>query len=437
MIRWAFYSTLSTALFYLLYLVLLKRDKWLQISRWYLMVTLTFSLLYPLWHLPRLFVYQEAEPLSFVSTGIPSISVVESTASHTNGLIWIYVVGVAIMIFVLLVQQGRVGLFLRSKTYERRGLVRLATPHDSTPPFSFFNWVVVGTEGLTAQELDCILTHEQLHVRQHHSFDVLYMRILCSLAWFNPLAWMMMRGLREVHEYLADSVVVQRYGNSNYYNLLYREATGIGYGRITNNFLSNNIKNRIKMMKTQRSRFGAWKTIAALPVAVWLLLVGCQPAAAQSPVTKTTTTGVKTAQKASTKSNAPAAQAQPTRQSQPQTTPTSVSSSSKAEQSSVKAGPDVEPQFPRGVEAMRQYMVDNLKYPPKAKEAGLQGRVFVRFTIDTDGSIYNVEVIRGIGGGCDEEAVRVVKAMPKWNPAIDNGKPVAVSYYLPIVFQLQ
>ena len=116
MIRWAFYSTLSTALFYLLYLVLLKRDKWLQISRWYLMVTLTFSLLYPLWHLPRLFVYQEAEPLSFVSIGIPSISVVESTASHTNGLIWIYLVGVAIMIFVLLVQQGGVGLFFRRQT---------------------------------------------------------------------------------------------------------------------------------------------------------------------------------------------------------------------------------------------------------------------------------------------------------------------------------
>ncbi len=95
------------------------------------------------------------------------------------------------------------------------------------------------------------------------------------------------------------------------------------------------------------------------------------------------------------------------------------------------------PEFPGGRAALMKYLAQNIKYPPYAKEAGIQGRVFINFVVETDGSITNVKVLRGIGGGCDEEAVRVVKNMPKWKPGMQRGKPVRVSFNLPVKFTLQ
>lgn len=95
------------------------------------------------------------------------------------------------------------------------------------------------------------------------------------------------------------------------------------------------------------------------------------------------------------------------------------------------------PEFPGGMGALMKYLATNIKYPPLAKESGIQGRVFINFVVEPDGSISNVKVLRGIGGGCDEEAVRVVEAMPKWKPGKQRGKPVRVSYNLPVKFTLQ
>lgn len=95
------------------------------------------------------------------------------------------------------------------------------------------------------------------------------------------------------------------------------------------------------------------------------------------------------------------------------------------------------PEFPGGRGKLMQYLASNIKYPPYAKEAGIQGRVFINFVVERDGSITAVKVLRGIGGGCDEEAVRVVKAMPKWKPGMQRGKPVRVSFNLPVKFTLQ
>lgn len=97
------------------------------------------------------------------------------------------------------------------------------------------------------------------------------------------------------------------------------------------------------------------------------------------------------------------------------------------------------PEFPGGVSAMYQYLSKNIRYPEVAKEAGIQGKVYVSFVVDKDGSITDVKVLRGIPGGkmCDEEAVRVVKAMPKWNPGKQRGKSVKVSYMLPVQFTLR
>lgn len=95
------------------------------------------------------------------------------------------------------------------------------------------------------------------------------------------------------------------------------------------------------------------------------------------------------------------------------------------------------PEFPGGMAKLAEYLAKNIKYPQLARESGIQGRVFINFVVENDGSVTNVKVMRSLGGGCDEEAVRVVKSMPKWKPGKQRGKPVRVSYNLPVNFKLQ
>jgi protein TonB len=95
------------------------------------------------------------------------------------------------------------------------------------------------------------------------------------------------------------------------------------------------------------------------------------------------------------------------------------------------------PSFPGGEEKMLEYVAKNIKYPPVARENGITGRVYVNFYIDKDGKVQNAKVVRGIGGGCDEEALRVVRSMPQWKPGKQNGRAVNVNYNLPINFTLK
>src|SRR5690606_1784840 len=92
------------------------------------------------------------------------------------------------------------------------------------------------------------------------------------------------------------------------------------------------------------------------------------------------------------------------------------------------------PEFPGNV---NEYFYKNLRYPDFARENNIQGKVILRFVVSEDGSISDVQVQRGIGGGCDEEAIRVLKKMPKWKPGKQNGVPVKVYYSVPISFKLE
>ena len=95
------------------------------------------------------------------------------------------------------------------------------------------------------------------------------------------------------------------------------------------------------------------------------------------------------------------------------------------------------PEFPGGQDALNRYLVRNIKYPLLAQENGIQGRVVCQFVVNSDGSIVDISVVRGVEESLDKEAIRVIKSMPKWTPGRQGGKSVRVKYTLPIRFQLQ
>jgi len=95
------------------------------------------------------------------------------------------------------------------------------------------------------------------------------------------------------------------------------------------------------------------------------------------------------------------------------------------------------PSFPGGQAAMMRWLGDNIRYPVVAQESGIQGRVILQFVVNTDGSIVDVQVVRGVDPSLDREAVRVVNAMPRWSPGRQRGQAVRVKFTLPVVFRLQ
>ena len=428
MIRWMIISTLATGLFYALYLWLFRRDRWFELSRAYLFIIIGFCSLFPWFRLPASMMSSTPATEFLMTVDIPEPYVVGSAPMEEPELSlkldiipMIYLGGVALMMAILIIQLTAQAVRIRRLRREYpvygwgngfaipKGALLILVP-DNTEPYSFFKNIIVGTRDLDEEEMRCILAHESEHVSRNHSLDIVCMRWVCCVMWFNPFAWMMLHELRAVHEYQADAAVADG-DNKDYLRLLYRQTLGTGYGHITNNFQSINIKKRIVMMNKTKSRFGAWKVLAALPVAALLMMVGCKPAES----TNSDTAAVALQQEEPVYDMGPTQQAD----------------------GEVANVVEVDPEFPGGMEAFYKYLAENVHYPEQAKKEQLQGRVFVTFVVEKDGSISGAKVLRGIGGGCDEEALRVVNAMPNWTPGKMRGEVVRVNYNLPITFKLQ
>ena len=118
-------------------------------------------------------------------------------------------------------------------------------------------------------------------------------------------------------------------------------------------------------------------------------------------------------------------------------TPVVVDEEEEEEEQQIFTVVENDPEFPGGMEALYKYLAQNIKYPQLARDNNITGRVYVTFVVERDGSITGCRVLRDIGGGCGQEAIRVVKSMPKWTPGKQRGKAVRVQFNLPVNFNLQ
>ena len=229
--------------------------------------------------------------------------------------------------------------------------------------------------------------------------------------WFNPFIYFYKRELQSLHEYIADDDVVATGADKrNYMMLILQQCTAVDFSDMSNNFSLILTKKRIKMItKHEKAKGFWWKLLATLPVLALLLIVNARASAQQAKQTEQTAyeTIIKDATDVKMVNN-----------------------------DSIYQMVEVMPEFPGGTAKMMDYLSKNIKYPEEAKEKGISGRVFLSFVIEKDGAVSNVKVAKGIGKECDDEALRVVKAMPKWKPGLQKGKPVRVNYMLPIFFKL-
>jgi TonB family protein len=311
-------------------------------------------------------------------------------------------------------------------------------PAKEVTPFSFFNWIFIDTDGYSEQELQQILLHENTHVKQWHSIDVVITELLCLFFWWNPFTWLLKREVIMNLEYLADSHVLHEGVDSREYQyhllrLTYHESAV----PIANNFNVSQLKQRIMMMnKTKSPALRVAKYLIALPLLFLFVLANSVYAGQDESVYLSEVEPVNEEAVALLQTNDEVMIA--------------AQELRIVQESNVSLGPNVSqepgepifqvvenaPEFPGGISGLMQFLSENIRYPVIAKDHGIQGRVIVRFVVSKTGEISNVEVLRGVDPSLDGEAVRVVEAMPAWKPGTQRGKAVNVYFTIPIQFSL-
>ena len=417
---------LYLGLFYAFYLLVMRRTTFFRFNRVLLLAGSYLCLLLPF--IPLKTVSASALSSELTMTGVGAADVPrELSASFPwkEALLALYLAGALVTLALYLLSAWKMGRLIRrgeSTPMEGCTLVLLEGEMSS---FSWGRKVVMSRKDL--RENPAIFTHEKMHVRRRHSLDLLLFLPLQILFWWNPLVWITREELRLLHEYEADEGVIQNGIDATQYQLLLvRKAVGEQRFTLASGFQHAKLKNRITMMlKPTTSGWMRYAYLAMIPTLA-ALMYACNPSKnTAEPTSVPAETQVQAEQVVQTavQNVAPAV---------------SAAEMHKDAESVRFSLVDKKPRFNGGdANEFSKWVNSQLTYPAQAKADGVQGRVTLQFTVGADGVLRDVRVLRGVREDLDSEAVRVISASPKWTPGEQDGKPVAVTYAYPVIYQLR
>jgi TonB family protein len=379
--EWFIKANLNLAVFYLFYLLIIRFSGRHFFARFYLLVTPVVSVLLPL-----------IKVSGELATNIPQVyletlkvSTLAAQQQEWSMVVWsllpqLYFTGV---IFSLIITGISIVRLLWKRSHVRTA-------------YSFFKHIYL--PDVSEEKSAMMLLHEEAHVKQWHSLDTLWYALVRAFFWINPVVYKLFRCLKEAHEYSADAYALQQIGDrSSYCELLLDETFGVSnISALSHSFHSNiSLLNRIKMItQTQPQSVAWWKRIASVPLLGMLFFVSVLGTSAFAQKVEGKIYGAKEL-------------------------------------------PEKMPEFQGGQEAMMKFLLAEIKYPEKCRDQKIQGRVVLKFVVDKNGRIKQVTNLKdGVDPLLVKEAIRVVSAMPKWNPGMNNGEAVNTEFVLPIVFQL-
>lgn len=414
-------------LFYALYKLVCTRDTFFRSRRFILIVSLVLPFILPFIDVRE---WLESRDRMIMLTHfdysavLPEI-VVGSEAVETGNRVfvlseWIgylYLAGVVVLLVRLAVQAFSLyRLIVRMPEKEING-VRVKCLNDpSGGPFSFFGSIFMNPAAVKEDEISEILTHEMAHVKQHHSVDILLAEMVSICCWMNPFAWLLKREVRLNLEFLADRKVMEAgFATKSYQYHLLGLAYNHKYG-LSNNFNFSHLKQRIIMMNKKKSNAAGHIKYALFVLPAFALLVAgnisCSQDASQTEDAKEEVV-------------APVS---------PDAKEAPADSTAKEEVFMVA---EQMPEFPGGMKELLKFLQENVKYPENAMKNNVQGRVIVQFVVEKDGTPTEFKVLRSVDPDLDAEALRVMKAMPKWKPGMQKGQVVRVKFTVPVSFKLQ
>ncbi len=435
---YALKAAVSLALLYLPYRLLLRHETFFRFNRFALLGILVASMILPGIHLNISSEVLPAEtlPTIWLSDDVPVVVPAESLPEAavwdwTTILAIVYLIGVSLAAARRIRQFATLHRFItRCGHSAHEDGYTLHLHSDDCPPFSWMRHIVL-PKGDNHKEFTEILLHEKAHARLGHSWDNCFLMLCEALQWFNPLIYLLGKDLCDAHEFEADHAVLQAGADARDYQfMLIKKAVGDRSFNIANSLSNNNLKKRIKMMTRKTSN--PWRRLRLLyllPVAAIIVAVSSRAEAQEQ-------TALQILENNSVQKNADPFNA-------------FFKNASKAEDVTVAGtqaapgdddkhaieNPDVKPKFPGGEAAFMKYISNNARYPDTALKSGKKGIVGVSFVVKKNGDVTNVEVTQSVSPELDAEAVRVIKASPKWKPGMVNGVPVDVKMKVPFRFQ--
>lgn len=430
-LAYSLYSGIFLLAAYLLYKLVMAGEKQMSLNRAGLLGIYALSLAaWPLslvrWH--RAPVDPSAFDIDLGAFGVTG-------AAETSAPVWplvavgVYTAGLAVallwtvVVVLRLVRIVRLGRHIDCGAYT---LVLLG--QGKVAPFSWGRYVVMGEADYEAAGA-LIAAHELAHIRCRHCLDLLLAQAVCVLMWYNPAAWLMREELKSVHEYQADAAVLDSGVDArNYQMLLIKKAVGTRFQSLANSLNHSKLKKRITMMyKEKNSGLRRMRgLVLALAPVVALAVVNI-------PAVASVMDGMRAAS-LDAHAQEPAPAELVAHKVSENSSDSKVSEDKTTDDYTAKG---TLPTYPGGEGEMMRYLASNVHYPEAAQKAGTEGTVALQFTVNTDGSLSDFEVLKSVSPELDDEALRVARSMPAWTPGLsEDGRPVSCTYALPIKFKL-
>lgn len=483
-------ASIAMSLFYGIYYLLLRKETNFHFVRVYLLASLLGSLLFPFINInlagnSLVPTVGDAIPTYWLPEIVVGGEVVKNELSLTT---WqtaalIYSTGIFLLFIRLFFQLNSLSNYLKRASVRSTEKTYVLEVNDDKPTFSFFNYIIIGQAHLLSEEeKQKIVAHERIHVARYHSLDILFVNMMSILFWFNPIIYFYKKALVQVHEFEADSRAVTNHDVDQYCGLLAKVALHSAEFPIANHFNNSLTLKRIAMLKNMKQAMANWKKIILLPlIALVLLVIACDdqimndlqtvadqstvvtnyPAEVQkrideikakNPKAEVQVVGVMkydqnaidnlnksidaneirsvhivklTEKKDNDFDNYVVIEKGGTLDMVASTTAENGEVFTVVEKTALPVG---------GMPALYDLIGKNMQYPVEARRKNVEGKVFVQFIVNEDGSLSDFTVLKGIGEGCDEEAVRVLKLSPNWTPGKQRGVAVKQRMVLPITF---
>ena len=424
---------LYLSLFAATFLLIFKHEPYHRVNRWLILGSLFLSAILPLVHfgsagqaamqvvqLEPVFITGKAE-LAHTPAGFNTPSLITS----------IYILGVLISLILFYVEFMRVrNLIQTGKVDESRNSKHLVSSALKSPA-SFFK-TLIWSENIPVESRIWISDHEEVHMRENHSMDIITLRFFQAICWFNPFIYFLRTALEATHEFRADEVVVQKHGDVNTYSkIILSQALDINPNVLIHQFSKSNLlKRRIMMLNKRNTPKPTWvKYLALIPLLAIALVINACTDDNTEPPTKTDIEMIeelKAKVDEMTDEKSSDAIIYMERQIESQM----------VEGTDIYKVAEVMPEYPNGNQAMMEFLRNNIVYPDSCKAEGIQGVVFLSFVIDEEGNVKDLGVLRSPDDRLSKNAMEVVKKMPKWTAGKQDGQPVKVQYNLPISYRL-
>ncbi|WP_296142635.1 M56 family metallopeptidase [uncultured Flavobacterium sp.] len=417
MIAFLIKSSLCLILLLGVYKFFLEKEKISVFNRFYLLGSLIISFAIPFvkFELQQDFVQHNLLP-DAIQTIQGNTIIINQKSNSFSIILWTFY---AIITTLFVIRFGK-NIYefiskIKANPKERFEISTLVLIEEKILPHTFLNYIFINRNDYENRKIEGeLFVHELTHVRQKHTLDILFIEILKTIFWFNPILIFYKKAIQLNHEFLADEKVVKSYNNVPFYqNLLLEKASWN-----SNFYLASNLnflvtkKRLIMMTKTTSKSRALLKKLSVLPVLAGLVFISCS----QNSTEKMSDEKIV----ASTWESAKALSSEKT-----------VTNANEAIEVAEVDQRDVptSPQFPGGMEAFYKFVAKEFKMP---KGFSGKDKVILTFVVKADGNLEGIKVIKDAGFGTGEEAVRIMKKSPKWNPGLKDGKPVRIQYHLPI-----